>query len=80
MSKLRWNSPKPSKAFTFSRCQARGEADGSIAGIVDYRFSSLLSRVAGSSTGEDRHLRLRKEVETCEERYKTSISQLDVLR
>lgn len=44
------------------------------------RFSSLLSRVAGPQSGEERYLRTRREVELSEEQYKLGVQVLDSLR
>ncbi|CEQ38565.1 SPOSA6832_00007, partial [Sporobolomyces salmonicolor] len=44
------------------------------------KFTSLLSRVAGPQTGEERHLRARKEADAAEEKYKNAVEVLDSLR
>ncbi|GAA5958118.1 hypothetical protein JCM21900_002917 [Sporobolomyces salmonicolor] len=44
------------------------------------KFTSLLSRVAGPQTGEERHLRARKEADVAEEKYKNAVEVLDSLR
>ncbi|GAA5899161.1 GTPase-activating protein RGD2 [Sporobolomyces salmoneus] len=44
------------------------------------KFSSLLSKVAGPQSGEERYLRARREAELSEEQYKLAVQSLDALR
>ncbi|GAA5923312.1 GTPase-activating protein RGD2 [Sporobolomyces koalae] len=57
--------------------------DKNVKAALDFsktKFTSLLSKVTGPQSGEERYIKTRKEVEVSEERYKLAVQALDSLR
>ncbi|GAA5949780.1 hypothetical protein JCM3765_007687 [Sporobolomyces pararoseus] len=57
--------------------------DKNVKAALDFsktKFSTLLSKVAGPQSGEERYLKARRDVEISEEQYRISIQSLDAIR